>query len=189
VKTRLAASLGKEEAAAIYRSMGSRVVGALRSGPWRTVVYFDPPEAEGRMRDWFGARGLEFLAQPSGGLGERLSHGFAWGFTEGTVVCAIGTDAPGITVEIVESAFTQLEDPEGLDLILGPANDGGYYLIALRHPAPGLFRGIPWSTGKVLKATLDAALALDLRSRLLVPLTDVDRLEDVPEEFRTRPPP
>jgi len=186
VKTRLAASLGAEEAAAIYRSMGSRVVDTLRNGPWRTILYFDPPEAEDRIRDWLGTDGLEFLAQPPGGLGERLSDGFDWGFGEGAVVCAVGTDAPALTVEVVTSAFIQLEGPGDSDLVLGPANDGGYYLIALRRRAPKLFDGIPWSTGQVLEATLDAALALELCSELLVPLTDVDRPEDVPEEFRSR---
>lgn len=188
VKTRLARSLGDEEAAAIYRSMGSRVVDSLRNGPWRTVIYFDPPDSESRIREWLGTDALEFLAQPPGGLGERLTQGFDWGFGQGTVVCAVGTDAPTLTIEGVTSAFHQLEGPGESDLVLGPANDGGYYLVALRRRAPELFAGIPWSTGQVLAATLDAALALELCSELLVPLSDVDRPEDVPEEFRSRPP-
>jgi len=66
----------------------------------------------------------------------------------------------------------------GADLVLGPATDGGYYLIGMREPVPELFQGIPWSTPQVLKATLDRARELGLRVELLSPLMDVDTIED-----------
>ena len=66
-------------------------------------------------------------------------------------VVVVGTDAPGVTREVAEEAFGKLD---GADLVLGPATDGGYYLIGMSRPLPGLFQTIPWSTEQVLEATL-----------------------------------
>ncbi|MEX2294671.1 MAG: TIGR04282 family arsenosugar biosynthesis glycosyltransferase [Gemmatimonadota bacterium] len=184
VKTRLARTLGEEEAARIYRALGSRVVDGVRGGPYRTVIYHDPPGARDLFAEWFGGEGLEFEAQPEGDLGSRLAEGFRWGFLEGDLVCAIGTDAPGVDRDRVEEAFGALSSEIGPALALGPATDGGYYLVALNRRIPEIFSGIPWSTSGVLKASLARAAALGVRTTLLPPLADVDRPEDVPEEFR-----
>ncbi len=183
VKTRLAAELGEAEALRIYRAMGGGIVDALRRGPWRTVIYYTPAEAEGELRDWLGPEGLSWLPQCSGGLGERLAHGFQEGFRAGDRICAVGTDAPGLTPHLVAEAFERIEDPNGPEVVLGPAHDGGYYLVALRAPAPELFEGIPWSTDRTLAVTLERALALGLGTELLSPLADVDRPDDVPREL------
>ncbi len=91
-------------------------------------------------------------------------------------VVIVGTDCPGLSEGPVQVAFRALEEN---DLVLGPANDGGYYLIGLRRPTEELFRGIPWGTEKVLAQTLRAAQTLALKTFLLDPLGDVDRPEDL----------
>jgi uncharacterized protein len=183
VKTRIAAVIGEDRAAELYRLMGRAIVDAVRGGRYRTVIYFDPPAARAQISTWLGEEGLEFLPQPAGGLGERLVHGFEWGFGEGDLVCAIGTDAPGLGSAEVIAAFEILEERGGVDLVLGPATDGGYYLVALRARNPALFEEIPWSTERVLGATLAHAEAQGRTVRLLHPLADVDRPEDIPQGF------
>jgi rSAM/selenodomain-associated transferase 2 len=107
---------------------------------------------------------------------------FQWGAER---VVAVGTDAPGITDSLVEEAFESLG---GVDVVLGPARDGGYYLIGLRETAPKLFDDVPWGTEKVLQKTKETAERLGLSVRFLTPLDDVDRPEDLPvwEECATR---
>jgi rSAM/selenodomain-associated transferase 2 len=92
-------------------------------------------------------------------------------------VVLVGTDCPGITATILRSAFNLL----GLfDLVLGPARDGGYYLIGLRKRVPELFRNVPWGAATVGAQTLTMARELSLRAVTVDPLVDVDRPEDLP---------
>jgi uncharacterized protein len=185
VKTRIARSLGEEEAARIYRRMGRHVIDRVRRGGYRTVICFDPPARESAIHAWLGTEALEFVPQSRGDLGERMERAFEWGFERSDRVCAIGTDAPRLDGTLVESAFAHLATPGGPDVVFGPAEDGGYYLLALRRPVPTLFRDIPWSTDQVLEKSLAAVDALGLRVELLQRLTDVDREEDVPAAFRS----
>jgi hypothetical protein len=186
VKTRLAHELGDLEAARIYRALGRRVVDRVRGGPYRTIVYFDPPEARDDVVRWLGAPGIELVPQPEGDLGARIVRAFERGFELGERVCAIGTDSPDLDRARVETAFDSLERSGGPAAVLGPATDGGYYLVGLRRPEPRLFTEIPWSTGAVLPATLARAGELGIVVELLPPLGDVDRPEDVPEELKPR---
>jgi rSAM/selenodomain-associated transferase 1 len=175
VKTRLAEALGPEEAAGIYQTLGRSVVDQVRVGPFRTVVYFDPPTAMEDVTAWLGSEGLEFRPQAQGDLGDRLDAAFREALGEAETAVVIGTDAPGIDAQGVERAFRQLEEA---DVVVGPAADGGYYLMGLRSPTPGLFQKIPWSTSDVLSATLDRARRLGLDVAILPALEDVDTLED-----------
>ena len=176
VKTRLAAEIGADEAARIYQEMGKRIVDQLRGGGYRSIVCFDPPDAFSALADWLGPQGLEFLPQVEGGLGTRLEAAFREGFGRATAVVVVGTDAPDVDSEVVEEAFRKLKEA---DLVLGPATDGGYYLLGLRSEAPELFQQIPWSTPAVLAATLERAKTLGLSIATLPPLPDVDTLEDL----------
>lgn len=97
-------------------------------------------------------------------------------------VAIVGTDAPFVSRETVLEAFRSLDDH---DLVLGPAHDGGYYLLAVDRPRPALFQGIAWSTPSVLAATVARAGTLGLTMRLLDPLRDIDTLDDLRAE-RTR---
>ena len=97
----------------------------------------------------------------------------------------IGTDVPWVSRATVALALLALE---GHDLAIGPARDGGYYLLALREARPALFEGIAWGTAQVLSATLGRAESLGLRVHLLEPLTDLDTIDDLRAEWpRLRP--
>ena len=182
VKTRLVPALGESGAARLYRSLARRIVERVGTGDYRTVVYFDPPSAEREIRDWLGAE-REYRPQPGGDLGERLRRAFAIGFREADCVAVAGTDIPDLDARAVVRAFDLVSRSGGPGAVFGPAIDGGYYLLALDRPAPGLFEGIAWSTGSVLAESIRRAQDLGLTVRLLDPLADIDREEDLTGEL------
>jgi uncharacterized protein len=159
-------------------------VDRLRRGGWRTVIYFDPPEAQTELEDWLGEEALAFHPQEGEDLGARLARAFQHASRPGGPMCVVGTDIPGLDGELVETAFRRLEAEDGPQIVLGPAKDGGYYLLALRSPEPRLFQGIRWSTSSVREQTLDRARELGLSVEELPVLVDVDRVEDLPPAYR-----
>ena len=173
MKTRLAATLGETEAARIYRWLAERQLTALPRS-WPTNVHFDPPDAHDEMVRWLGRlrRGLRFTPQCHGDLGARLAGAFATEFAQGADrVIAIGGDCPELGGVILQSARRALETN---DAVLGPAADGGYYLIGLKAPCAALFDGITWSTPTV-RAETKARLRANLLSYAELPvLEDVD---------------
>ena len=175
VKTRLAAEIGSDAALDIYRALGSRVVDQITSVSSITVWY-EPADAEEEMRAWLGD--LRFEAQPEGDLGARLTHAFATHFAAhpGEPAIAVGADAPDVDAAAIERAGDALRSTE---VVLGPANDGGYYLIGLARPLPELFRAIPWGTEGVLEATHAVCDKMRITPELLPVLRDVDRLSDL----------
>jgi glycosyltransferase A (GT-A) superfamily protein (DUF2064 family) len=98
---------------------------------------------------------------------------FAMGYRE---VVVIGTDTPWMGAERVRKAFAELK---ANDVVIGPAEDGGYYLLGMRKFAPGIFRGIPWSTERVLELTLKVIVRGKLRGKLLRRDFDLDRPGDL----------
>jgi len=178
VKTRLAADVGHERATRIYRILAERVVRAVCQEPkvYRVALCHDPPDRREAFAAWLG-QSLVMVPQPSGDLGQRLTGAFEWAFTHGARrAAAIGTDSPGVDRRVVASAFSALDRKE---LVLGPTEDGGYYLIGLRSPCPAIFEGIPWSGPDVLKATLASADHLGLTFHLLPVLPDIATGEDL----------
>jgi len=95
---------------------------------------------------------------------------------QGQNVILLGSDCPDISASLLQDALDSLHHH---DMVIGPAHDGGYYLIGLTGVPPKLFEGIPWGTGQVLQLTVDLARRLELPVTLLVPLDDVDRPEDL----------
>jgi len=177
VKTRLAAEIGLHHAAEIYRHLGRSVVAACAGSGHDTVVWFAPAEARPAVRGWLkGLRVAAFQAQVGGALGTRLAAAFQRHFDAGARrVIIIGSDCPGVDAGLVSRALAVLDEH---DLVLGPAHDGGYYLIGLRTPVRRLFRGIAWSTPAVLGQTLARARQLGLSAVLLPQLRDVDTASD-----------
>ncbi len=175
VKTRLAADIGSDAALDIYRALGSRVVDQITSVS-SIAVWYEPPDAEEEMRAWLGD--LRFEAQPEGDLGARLTHAFAAHFAAhpGEPAIAVGADAPDVDAAAIETAGNALRSTE---VVLGPANDGGYYLIGLARPLPELFEAMPWGTEEVLDATCAACDRMRITPALLPVLRDVDRLSDL----------
>jgi hypothetical protein len=177
VKTRLAAEIGARPAAILYRHMGRAVVHAVVGPGYRTVVWFAPPRARRGVRAWLAGLGVaEYRSQGAGDLGARLRRAFRRQFGVGDeAVVIIGTDCPELGRRDVARAFDALESH---DVVLGPARDGGYYLVGLRSPQPALFREIPWSTPYVMRVTQARAIAVGLRCKVLRRLRDVDNAAD-----------
>lgn len=181
VKTRLAAALDDEAAAAIYRVLVARTLGVFE-GSEGVELWYSPDEAEAEVRG-LGRPGWRLQPQGPGDLGERLRRAVSGAFGEGArEVVVVGTDTPAMEREDLEAAWTRLADH---DVVVGPAVDGGYWLLGLRKDCPGLFAGIPWSTAEVLSATLARAADLGLRVGRLRELRDVDTLEDWRAWLRT----
>ena len=178
-KTRLIPALGAEGAAELQRHMTVHTLNraqqaARRHGFALEVHYTGGQRAD--FRQWLGDD-LEYWPQASGNLGARMSQAFAAAFERGCrSIVLIGTDCPQIDESIFREAFTSLETK---DLVLGPAHDGGYYLIGLRHPSPELFDGVAWGTETVFEQSLRRAKEAKLSCHLLEMLSDVDRPEDV----------
>lgn len=179
VKTRLVPELGRVGAAKAYRGMIEQVVKTVRSlrrSSILPVICVVPADRIPEMVNWLGLD-LIYTGQSWGDLGNRLNHAFAWGFAQGAQrVAAIGTDCIELTAELIEKAFDQLQDH---DAVLGPASDGGYYLIALRRHEPEAFRDIPWSTGQTLAVTESRLANAGASLCQLQLLKDIDTWEDL----------
>jgi len=179
VKTRLIPALGAQEATFVYKQMAEHTLAQVRAlkllRSWTTQVWFTGGSKE-KMKAWLGEN-LNYQIQPKGDLGDRLCYAFQDAFKQGNqFVIAIGTDCPSLDTTILHQGFQALEHHE---LILGPATDGGYYLIGMQRLLPGLFRGIAWSTAEVLQQTVKASEKLGLTLSYLPNLTDVDAPKDL----------
>ncbi len=174
VKTRLAATLGAAKAVVIYRCLVVRQVRAIPEG-WTATVHYDPPDNGVGMEAWLGPlrAELRFAPQCDGDLGRRLAHAFAGEFARGAEsVIAIGGDCPGLDAEMLRAAGSALGKA---DVVIGPAADGGYYLVGLRRRvAPRLFEDVDWSTPRVLEQTRARIREAGLTHAELPVLEDVD---------------
>jgi len=174
VKTRLAAEVGEEAALAFYRSVGGQV-GAQVATRYPLTVWYDPPDAGNEMRDWLGDH--EFVSQAGADLGARMAHAFETHFQRGDApVIVIGADAPGVSAATIGEAERALA---GADVVIGPALDGGYYLLGLNAPAAGIFEGVPWGTDGVFEVTVALCRQCHLEVELLAPLRDLDTAADL----------
>lgn len=186
VKTRLAAALGAQAAADLYRRMAEGVLArtAPRAGEYERLVCFAPADARAEIEAWLPAEAL--AAQQGEDLGARMEAAFATAFAGGArLVAVVGSDVPRLAQEHVRAAWSALESH---DVALGPTPDGGYYLLGLREPRPSLFRDVPWGTGDVQDVTLERARAGGLSVCLLPSLRDVDTEEDLAAEAAFLPP-
>ncbi len=173
VKTRLGQTIGMEAACEVHRELTESTWAAMTGCAAFQALWIamDPPDRRNAYRSWFGP-GPRLVPQAEGDLGMRMQalmrdlmdRGF------GRVVL-IGSDCPGLNADRLNRAAGELRKH---DLVLGPTEDGGYYLIGVNRIHPELFRGISWSTDRVLQQTLARARGLGLRIRLLPRLMDVD---------------
>jgi uncharacterized protein len=174
-KTRLVPALGEEGAARAAAAMLADTLATVRSvgaDPW---LCFTPAGARERLRRL--APGFRLLAQAPGDLGDRLAACLADLLAAGADrVAIVGADTPHVPIASYRRAFALLEQN---DVVLGPAIDGGYYLVAAKTARPELFVGIPMGTDMVLSETLARATRDGLVVALLPPLRDLDRVEDL----------
>jgi uncharacterized protein len=174
VKTRLIGDLSAAEAAELHAAFLADLLDRLRGGDFDLRLAWALEAEEG-----VPAEPLPGIRQCGDDLGERLYRALSEAAREAAVVAAIGGDHPTLPLELIHLAFARVE--AGVDVVLGPAEDGGYYLIALAAGAvsPRLFEEIAWSTERVMPATLERCRELGLAVELLPTALDVDTPEDL----------
>jgi rSAM/selenodomain-associated transferase 1 len=174
VKTRLAADLGPESALAAYRRLVEALLAKLSPLP-HVDLRFAPDDAGSEIAHWLQS-GWTSSPQGAGDLGVRLEQTFTNHFSRSPErLVVIGADCPEVAPTDIQTAWSALE---ATDVVLGPATDGGYWLIGLKAPRPALFQNMPWSTDTLLKETLGRAAGLGLTVATLRTLSDVDTLGD-----------
>jgi uncharacterized protein len=183
VKTRLAQALGPEAAARIYQQLVAMLLKSL-GGFENVELRFAPDDALPEIRSWLRP-GWTALPQGKGDLGMRLTRALAEAFESGSGrVVVIGSDSPEVTAMDIQEAWAGLHTHE---LVLGPACDGGYWLIGLNRPLSDLFDRISWSTARVLEQTEARARAAGMSWMRLRELADIDTAEDWEKFCRSTP--
>lgn len=179
-KTRLIPALGADGAAFIQQQMTEQAVVKARqfaTSPGRRLEICSTGAGFRSMGLWLGFD-LKYRGQGEGDLGQRMLRAVEGAFSHGAdSVIVIGSDCPALSLDYLEQTAALLKS--GADLVLGPAYDGGYYLIGMRKVVPSLFENVPWGSENVLSVTLKAARRLDWRIEQLSPLADIDRPEDL----------
>jgi rSAM/selenodomain-associated transferase 1 len=175
-KRRLSPPLGREDAARLYACFLEDTLAMARQVHGVSpIVAYDPPAA----RAYFTALAPDFERMPQAGsdLGERMHQALAALFTQGCRrAILIGSDLPHLAAQTIEQGFQHLR--QGVEVVLGPSADGGYYLVGLTRPQPPLF-DLPMSTPDVLRQTLAVVERLGLRLALLPENFDVDTAADL----------
>jgi rSAM/selenodomain-associated transferase 1 len=187
-KTRMISTLGKEDAAKLQKDLTEQTLQKVdqlaKTSTIEPVIYFEGGDLAS-MQNWLGPDRL-YRPQGPGDLGEKLKKSFGEAFSAGAIrVVTIGCDCPGLSREHLGRAFDALYMK---DLVLGPATDGGYYLIGAKYPVDELFEDMPWGTDKVFEKTVSLAQQLCLSIEILEELHDVDRPEDL-KYFNNHPDP
>lgn len=179
VKTRLTTVLSPEEAAELYRCMLIDTLSKVKQLQAVDIYLFF--EGDGDAVSYFAtiAAGIETLPQRGNDLGERMMDAFQRTFERGYgSVAIIGTDSPDLPVSFIEEAFLSLGDAR-LDVVFGPSEDGGYYLLALKRLHAELFQGIEWSSQAVLRESVATAEKIGRRTTMLSLWHDVDTVADL----------
>ena len=189
-KTRLSPPLSGQQATDLYRCLLLDTLELMKQVEGvQPIIAYLPPDAEPFFRR-FAPPGFDLVPQVGNDLGERLdnvlTHCLQMGYRQAVVM---DSDSPTLPVAYLRQAFRELDDPT-VDVVLGPCDVGGYYLIGLKSPCSALFRGIVMSTSTVVAETLERAHENALRVACLPRWYDVDTSEDLErliEELRSQP--
>ncbi len=177
VKTRLGKAVGMAAAAELHRRFVLQLAAELATSAATRAVAITPPEQQQAFADALPA-GWRLIEQANGDLGERIERFFAGALQEAQRVVLIGSDCPLLTGDRIEAAIQALETH---DAVLGPAEDGGYYLIGLRGPwRPSLrrlFTEVPWSGAEVAAVTRQRLAEIGAAWQELPPAEDIDTLD------------
>lgn len=175
VKTRIAETEGEENALNIYKDLLKKCRSeVLKVEAERHLYYSDEIDL---CDQWKSEDFEKHLQEQSKELGIRMKMAFQrHGSAELTKAIIIGSDCYELSAELIEKAFEALTQ---CDLVIGPANDGGYYLLGMRNFYPQLFEGISWSTEAVLRESIEIANKEGLSYTLLEELIDLDTIDDV----------
>ena len=175
VKTRLIPALGKTGAARIHKKMTEGTIKTASHFKGELEVHFSGGNRK-LMKKWLSNR-LRYRKQKGKDLGEKLCNAFKMAFSEGSKkIVIIGTDCPRLTADHINKAFSLLDK---FDLVLGPARDGGYYLIGLNNYRPELFKNIDWGSHLVFQQTVNIAQTRSIKLATLEKLADIDMPEDL----------
>lgn len=178
VKTRLAADIGEGPALEIYRRLVLHTMQITKDLDIKKIVFYGNKMPESDV--WLAA-GYRREMQIGVDLGERMCAAFAQGFEEGeTKIVIIGSDCIEISTQIIEQAFVDLDE---YDCVLGPAKDGGYYLLGMKRLHTFFFQNKRWSTDNVLQSSLDDCENYGLSYHLLPTLNDIDTFKDVQQSY------
>lgn len=177
-KTRLAKTIGDSNALKIYEKLLQHTHLITQNLPVQKYLYFN--KENHKPVQWEGDYHISY--QNQGNLGDKMKVAFAEVFKKPHYpVIIIGTDCIELTSEIISNAFRQLNH---YDVVIGPAKDGGYYLLGLKNPTPKIFDNIIWSTNTVLSETIKRVQKLDLTHCFMPVLSDVDVETDLNDELR-----
>lgn len=179
VKTRLAATVGNTRALNIHLTLAAHTLKIAEQVAADKYIYFSD-----EIDPDIGPNTSPFKKRVQSGadLGEKMKNAFSEVLSAlYKKVIIIGSDCPGINPEILQSAFHQLSDAE---IVMGPAADGGYYLLGMKTMHPQLFDNIEWSSPSVLQTSINCCVHNNLRYKLLEELTDIDEEKDLPHFYR-----
>ena len=171
VKQRIARALGQNKALSIHHKLFDYTLQVVRSSGLPYKIYFSGPAA---------TLPVDYELQHGKDLGQRMLNCFKKELKQADSVCLIGSDCLEITPVILQQAFAVLAN---YDVVLGPAHDGGYYLVGMKAVYPKLFTNITWGTNTVLEKTLAVCRNQGLSYALLPTLNDIDYKEDVPSSW------
>lgn len=174
VKTRLKGLLTDDERLRLYESLLKQTVHKLRSIPGvSTFIAFAPPDAE----VYFSSFNVNLIPLPAGDLGINMFQAFKEVFMKGyTRAALVGADIPDLSGSIITRAFELLSVN---DLVFGPAEDGGYYLIGMSSLIKEVFEDVPWSSGQTLQKSLKKAGLYGYSVGFTETLSDIDTIEDL----------
>lgn len=178
VKTRLSAVLGEDAVLELYKCFVEDIIAAVSQLGCRPLIAYHPEDAGAKIAAWLGDEN-DYFAQAGADLGTRMSNAFQRVFGQGTLrAVLIGSDFPDLPAEIINQAFSSLQ---ANDAVIGPAKDGGYYLIGFRHEAflSRVFEGVSWSTAEVFEQTMSIIAQQGLNIHQLPIWRDIDRPEDI----------
>ena len=180
VKTRLGKDLGDQKAVELYREVAGFVADSFSGQEnWTTFFFYAPKERKKEVLEWLGDKEGFFFAQGAGSLGQRMSRAFEKCFSLGfRNVVIIGTDCVMITEEDLETAFSLLSG-EQFEAVLGPATDGGYYILGLCRKTDAVFQDMQWSSARVFKETERRMRENGLRHAVMRELSDIDQEKDI----------
>lgn len=174
VKTRLAVTMGNEKALAVYRFLLQHTYGLIKDSLFAAYVFYAGSMA---ADDLWRSNNIKKKIQEGNDLGEKMSNAFKTVFADGfSKLLIIGSDCYELTIELINQAFEQLSIA---DIVIGPARDGGYYLLGMNAPFKDLFQNIVWSTSTVYSETLKKINQHACSVAVLPVLTDVDTAADI----------
>ena len=175
VKTRLAKSMGDEAALQVYKRLVQLTENATKEVVAEKYIYFSDVVIEEKWE-----KDAKFV-QEGADLGEKMKNAFEKGFTDGyEKIILVGSDLPDISASIIHQGFDKLTNNE---VVFGPAEDGGYYLVGMTKAHYSVFQNKKWSTENLLQSTLSELKEKQIRVSLLQTLNDVDTIEDLEQSI------